>query len=146
MAIESLLNFSLQDIISTPFSTSPDLFDALPMPPTMSDTPARNDVLSDEAAPSAGWVDLMKTPFSCEEHTDSVFASELFTLSHVLRESWAQQGGKEDVGRVHFASIPLRGTTLSIEQLQYLSTSGCFTLPSKEVLDALITSYFDHFQ
>lgn len=72
--------------------------------------------------------------------------SDLFTLSHLLRTHWKDEKPADapSPDRLHFPSpsTALPGFTIGNKQLQYLSESGCFTLPTKSVLDAIVESYF----
>lgn len=90
-----------------------------------------------------------------DAHTsqDVMYAGDLFTLSHLLREHWKAQGNaKVSQNRLHFPSVAPETSELSgiaqdqqHVQLQYLAQIGCFTLPPKNVLDRMISAYFNYF-
>lgn len=82
-----------------------------------------------------------------------MYAGNLFTLSHLLRQHWnSQDNTKVPQDRLHFpAGIQESSNVSQIaqqqhqSQLQFLSQIGCFTLPPKQVLDRMVTAYFNYF-
>lgn len=106
---------------------------------------------------SSAWTDLMALPLERldDTHTSQnvMYAGDLFTLSHLLRQHWkSQDRSKVSQNRVHFPSGPSESNDIAgiaqdqqQIQLQYLAQIGCFTLPPKNTLDRMISSYFNFF-
>lgn len=118
-------------------------------------TPAR------ESDTTNAWTDLMQLERHDIESThdahDVTYASDLFTLSYILRHKWDQRAGAT-LGltrREHFPgpagmNALLRSTSTpankqDIAEAQYLADMGCFVLPPKHVLDNMISAYFQYF-
>lgn len=124
--------------------------------PAVSQNPP-NQASSEQAGDTNEWTDLMAIPVEkLDEAHDShnvMYAGNLFTLSHLLRQHWkSQDSTKVSEDRLHFpGSMPTTSNASLITQeqhhlqLQFLSQIGCFTLPPKQVLDRMVSAYFNYF-